>query len=151
MDYDQLMCASLFPHPLLIQYSGHVMCVKESVGGGRIRWREISTNPAMFSVAVFYACWRIKRGQPSGFPGRFISFFPTTLKKAAISSSGDLFVDILLYLTFKYGYSLADAEERFLLVERRLRDVVVRALRSAEMMSFVSGLETLLEAFAQVY
>ncbi|CAN0229955.1 unnamed protein product [Ascophyllum nodosum] len=47
------------------------------------------------------------------------------------------------------GGKWADAEERFLLVERRLRDVVVRALRSAEMMSFVSGLETLLEAFAQ--
>lgn len=43
-----------------------------------------------------------------------------------------------------------DAEERFLLVERRLRDIVVRALRSSALLSFVVGLEALLEGFAKV-
>ena len=43
-----------------------------------------------------------------------------------------------------------DAEERFLLVERRLRDIVVRALRSSALLSFVVGLESLLEGFAKV-
>lgn len=45
---------------------------------------------------------------------------------------------------------VAEAEERFLLVERRLRDIVVRALRNSALLSFVVGLEALLEAFAQV-
>ena len=44
----------------------------------------------------------------------------------------------------------SDAEERFLLVERRLRDIVVRALRSSALLSFVVGLEALLEGFAKV-
>lgn len=35
-------------------------------------------------------------------------------------------------------------------MERRLRDIVVRALRSSALLSFVRGLETLLEGFAQV-
>lgn len=47
-------------------------------------------------------------------------------------------------------YGVPDAEERFLLVERRLRDIVVRALRSSALLSFVVGLETLLEGFAEV-
>lgn len=46
---------------------------------------------------------------------------------------------------------VADAEDRFLLVERRLRDVVVRALRNSALLSFVVGLETLLEAFSKVF
>lgn len=35
-------------------------------------------------------------------------------------------------------------------MERRLRDIVVRALRSSALLSFVVGLEALLEGFAQV-
>lgn len=45
---------------------------------------------------------------------------------------------------------IPDAEERFLLVERRLRDIVVRALRNPALVGFVKGLETLLGEFAQV-
>lgn len=45
---------------------------------------------------------------------------------------------------------MTDGEERFLLVERRLRDCMVRALRSTTIVIFVSGLETLLEAFTLV-
>ncbi|CAM9250005.1 unnamed protein product, partial [Laminaria digitata] len=41
------------------------------------------------------------------------------------------------------------AEERFLLVERRLRDIVVRALRSSALLDFMVGLEELLEGFAE--
>eukprot|EP00904_Undaria_pinnatifida_P012368 jgi/Undpi1/8261/HiC_scaffold_25.g10731.m1 len=41
------------------------------------------------------------------------------------------------------------AEQRFLLVERRLRDIVVRALRSSALLDFMVGLEDLLEGFAQ--
>ena len=44
----------------------------------------------------------------------------------------------------------AVAEERFLLVERRLRDIVVRALRSSALLDFMVGLEKLLEGFAEV-
>lgn len=44
----------------------------------------------------------------------------------------------------------AVAEERFLLVERRLRDIVVRALRSSALLDFMVGLEELLEGFAEV-
>ncbi|CAM9394754.1 unnamed protein product [Pylaiella littoralis] len=47
------------------------------------------------------------------------------------------------------GGQWEDAEERFLLVERRLRDIVVRALRSSALLTFVRGLETLLEGFVQ--
>eukprot|EP00903_Cladosiphon_okamuranus_P012159 g11406.t1 len=47
------------------------------------------------------------------------------------------------------GGKWEDAEDRFLLVERRLRDIVVRALRSSALLSFVLGLEELLEGFAK--
>lgn len=45
---------------------------------------------------------------------------------------------------------MPDAEERFLLVERRLRDIVVRALRNPALVGFVEGLESLLGEFTQV-
>lgn len=35
-------------------------------------------------------------------------------------------------------------------MERRLRDIVVRALRNSALLSFLEGLETLLEGFSQV-
>ncbi|CAM9265940.1 unnamed protein product [Ectocarpus sp. 12 AP-2014] len=47
------------------------------------------------------------------------------------------------------GGKWEDAEERFLLVERRLRDIVVRALRNPALVGFVKGLETLLGEFTQ--
>ncbi|CAM9968266.1 unnamed protein product [Ectocarpus fasciculatus] len=47
------------------------------------------------------------------------------------------------------GGKWEDAEERFLLVERRLRDIVVRALRNPALVGFVEGLETLLGEFTQ--
>lgn len=47
------------------------------------------------------------------------------------------------------GGKWEDAEERFLLVERRLRDIVVRGLRNSTVLSFVVGLEILLETFAR--
>ncbi|CAN0528798.1 unnamed protein product, partial [Ectocarpus sp. 8 AP-2014] len=47
------------------------------------------------------------------------------------------------------GGKWEDAEERFLLVERRLRDIVVRALRNPALVGFLEGLETLLEKFTQ--
>ncbi|CAM9738051.1 unnamed protein product [Scytosiphon promiscuus] len=47
------------------------------------------------------------------------------------------------------GGKWEDAEERFLLVERRLRDIVVKALRSSALLTFVEGLESLLEGFSQ--
>lgn len=55
-------------------------------------------------------------------------------------------------LTFfhMFALDLTVAEQRFLLVERRLRDIVVRALRSSALLDFMVGLEDLLEGFAQV-
>ncbi|CAM9604536.1 unnamed protein product [Ectocarpus sp. 4 AP-2014] len=47
------------------------------------------------------------------------------------------------------GGKWEDAEERFLLVERRLRDIVVRALRNSALVGFLEGLETLLGEFTQ--
>ncbi|CBJ30357.1 expressed unknown protein [Ectocarpus siliculosus] len=47
------------------------------------------------------------------------------------------------------GGKWEDAEERFLLVERRLRDIVVRALRNPALVGFLEGLETLLGEFTQ--
>ncbi|CAM9850205.1 unnamed protein product, partial [Ectocarpus sp. 13 AM-2016] len=47
------------------------------------------------------------------------------------------------------GGKWEDAEERFLLVERRLRDIVVRALRNSALVGFLEGLETVLGEFTQ--